>query len=194
MRIYQYIGAIANSEEKPLLQQVFYRYLNAQGKRKMWKLYEEKKINRLARRSLRRKHCYILAGIWLETNKSFIAESFSEVISSLPYSRMQFYYPSLGALPKSFGWLTETGILYAQVLARRYYILDRSEWRMQDGISRFRWTRNRTWKRTQITCCWINKCWRVRRRVWAATYRRLPRRRCPSCWRNFTRCCFTRIT
>lgn len=33
MRIYQYIGAIANTEEKPLLQQVFYRYLNAQGKR-----------------------------------------------------------------------------------------------------------------------------------------------------------------
>jgi len=32
MRIYQYIGAIANPEEKPLLQQVFYRYLNAQGK------------------------------------------------------------------------------------------------------------------------------------------------------------------
>lgn len=72
MRIYQYIGVIANSDEKPLLQQVFYRYLNAQ-------------------------------------------ESFSEVISSLPYSKMQFYYPSLDALPKSFGWLTETGILYAQV-------------------------------------------------------------------------------
>jgi len=31
-RIYQYIGAIGNPEEKPLLQQVFYRYLNAQGK------------------------------------------------------------------------------------------------------------------------------------------------------------------
>ncbi|XP_032674629.1 vacuolar protein sorting-associated protein 18 homolog isoform X2 [Odontomachus brunneus] len=75
MRIYQYIGAIANTEEKPLLQQVFYRYLNAQ-------------------------------------------ERFSEVISSLPYSKMQFYYPSLGALPKSFGWLTETGILYAQVDAK----------------------------------------------------------------------------
>ncbi|XP_011144081.1 vacuolar protein sorting-associated protein 18 homolog isoform X2 [Harpegnathos saltator] len=75
MRIYQYIGAIANTEEKPLLQQVFYKYLNAQ-------------------------------------------ESFSEVISSLPYSKMQFYYPSLGVLPKSFGWLTETGILYAQVDAK----------------------------------------------------------------------------
>jgi len=34
MRIYQYIGAIGNPEEKPLLQQVFYRYLNAQGKEK----------------------------------------------------------------------------------------------------------------------------------------------------------------
>lgn len=75
MRIYQYIGAIGNPEEKPLLQQVFYKYLNAQ-------------------------------------------ESFSEVISSLPYSKMQFYYPSLGVLPKSFGWLTETGILYAEVDAK----------------------------------------------------------------------------
>ncbi|XP_011263387.1 vacuolar protein sorting-associated protein 18 homolog isoform X2 [Camponotus floridanus] len=72
MRIYQYIGAISNPEEKPLLQQVFYKYLNAQ-------------------------------------------ESFSEVINSLSYSKMQFYYPSLDVLPKSFGWLTETGILYAQV-------------------------------------------------------------------------------
>ncbi|XP_020284361.1 vacuolar protein sorting-associated protein 18 homolog isoform X1 [Pseudomyrmex gracilis] len=75
MRIYQYIGVVSNPEEKPLLQQVFYRYLNAQ-------------------------------------------ESFSEVISSLPYSKMQFYYPSLGAVPKSFGWLTETGILYAEVDAK----------------------------------------------------------------------------
>ncbi|KAL6254778.1 hypothetical protein P5V15_014108 [Pogonomyrmex californicus] len=75
MRIYQYIGTIGNPEEKPLLQQVFYKYLNAQ-------------------------------------------ESFSEVINSLPYSRMQFYYPSLGVLPKSFGWLTEAGILYAQVDAK----------------------------------------------------------------------------
>lgn len=33
MRIYQYIGAIGNPEEKPLLQQVFYKYLNAQGKK-----------------------------------------------------------------------------------------------------------------------------------------------------------------
>lgn len=37
-------------------------------------------------------------------------------MSSLSYSKMQFYYPALGALPKSFGWLTETGILYAQVI------------------------------------------------------------------------------
>ncbi|KAH0950839.1 hypothetical protein HN011_007913 [Eciton burchellii] len=74
-RIYQYIGAIGNPEEKPLLQQVFYRYLNAQ-------------------------------------------ENFSEVNNSLPYSRMQFYYPSLGTVPKSFGWLSETGILYAEVDAR----------------------------------------------------------------------------
>ncbi|KAG7209765.1 hypothetical protein KM043_011388 [Ampulex compressa] len=72
MRIYQYIGSVQNPEEKPLLQQVFNKYLNVQ-------------------------------------------ESFTEVISSLPYSKMQFYYPALGALPKSFGWLTETGILYAQV-------------------------------------------------------------------------------
>lgn len=40
MRIYQYIGAIGNSEEKPLLQQVFYRYLNAQGKREIQKILD----------------------------------------------------------------------------------------------------------------------------------------------------------
>ncbi|XP_053975095.1 vacuolar protein sorting-associated protein 18 homolog isoform X2 [Hylaeus anthracinus] len=72
IRIYQYIGSVQNLEEKPLLQQVFNKYLN-------------------------------------------VEESFTDVISSLPYSKMQFYYPALGALPKSFGWLTETGILYAQV-------------------------------------------------------------------------------
>ncbi|XP_076234523.1 vacuolar protein sorting-associated protein 18 dor isoform X2 [Calliopsis andreniformis] len=72
MRIYQYIGSVQNQEEKPLLQQVFNKYLN-------------------------------------------IEESFSEVISSLYYSKMQFYYPTIGTLPKSFGWLTETGILYAQI-------------------------------------------------------------------------------
>ncbi|XP_076650787.1 vacuolar protein sorting-associated protein 18 dor isoform X1 [Halictus rubicundus] len=72
MRIYQYIGEVQNPEEKPLLQQVFNKYLNVQ-------------------------------------------ESFNEVMSSLNYSKMQFYYSSMGALPKSFGWLTETGILYAQI-------------------------------------------------------------------------------
>ncbi|XP_076764775.1 vacuolar protein sorting-associated protein 18 homolog isoform X1 [Xylocopa sonorina] len=71
MRIYQYIGVVQNPDEKPLLQQVFNKYLNEQ-------------------------------------------ESFNEVISNLPYSKMQFHYPALGALPKSFGWLTETGIQYAQ--------------------------------------------------------------------------------
>ncbi|XP_031837327.1 vacuolar protein sorting-associated protein 18 dor isoform X2 [Nomia melanderi] len=72
VRIYQYIGEVQNPEEKPLLQQVFNRYLNVQ-------------------------------------------ESFNDVISSLPYSKMQCYYPSVGAIPKSFGWLTETGIWYAQI-------------------------------------------------------------------------------
>lgn len=72
MRIYQYIGAVQNPDEKPLLQQIFNKYLNVQ-------------------------------------------ESFNEVINHLPYSKIQFYYPSLGILPKSFGWLTETGILYAQI-------------------------------------------------------------------------------
>lgn len=28
---------------------------------------------------------------------------------------MQFYYPGPKQLPKSFGWLTETGILYAEI-------------------------------------------------------------------------------
>lgn len=32
MRIYQYIGAVQNPEEKPLLQQIFNKYLNVQGK------------------------------------------------------------------------------------------------------------------------------------------------------------------
>ena len=72
VRIYQYIGSVQNPEEKPLLQQVFNKYLNVQ-------------------------------------------ERFTDVISSLPYSKMQFYYPAIGTLPKSFGWLTETGILYAQI-------------------------------------------------------------------------------
>ncbi|KAK9295713.1 hypothetical protein QLX08_010050 [Tetragonisca angustula] len=72
MRIYQYIGAVQNPDEKPLLQQIFNKYLNVQ-------------------------------------------ESFNEVINHLPYSKIQFYYPSLGILPKSFGWLTETGILHAQI-------------------------------------------------------------------------------
>ncbi|XP_076620663.1 vacuolar protein sorting-associated protein 18 dor [Colletes latitarsis] len=72
IRIYQYIGSVQNADEKPLLQQVFNKYLNME-------------------------------------------ESFTDVINSLPYSKMQFYYPAPGALPKSFGWLTETGILYAQV-------------------------------------------------------------------------------
>ncbi|XP_015172039.1 PREDICTED: vacuolar protein sorting-associated protein 18 homolog isoform X2 [Polistes dominula] len=72
MRIYQYIGSVQNPDEKPLLQQVFNKYLNIQ-------------------------------------------ESFIEMISSLSYSKLQFFYPSLGALPKSFGWLTETGILYAYI-------------------------------------------------------------------------------
>ncbi|KAI4499403.1 hypothetical protein M0802_005663 [Mischocyttarus mexicanus] len=72
MRIYQYIGSVQNPDEKPLLQQVFNKYLNIQ-------------------------------------------ESFIEIISSLSYSKLQFFYPSLGTLPKLFGWLTETGILYAYI-------------------------------------------------------------------------------
>lgn len=47
---------------------------------------------------------------------NFFTESFNEVINHLSYSKIQFYYPTLGSLPKSFGWLTETGILYAQVI------------------------------------------------------------------------------
>ncbi|XP_047356828.1 vacuolar protein sorting-associated protein 18 homolog isoform X3 [Vespa velutina] len=72
MRIYQFIGSVQNPDEKPLLQQVFNKYLNVQ-------------------------------------------ESFVEVVSLLTYSKLQFFYPSLGALPKSFGWLTETGILHAHI-------------------------------------------------------------------------------
>lgn len=47
---------------------------------------------------------------------NIFTESFNEVINNLPYSKIQFYYPSLGILPKSFGWLTEPGIFYAQVI------------------------------------------------------------------------------
>ncbi|XP_063971923.1 vacuolar protein sorting-associated protein 18 homolog [Diachasmimorpha longicaudata] len=72
IRIYQYVGSIINASEKPLLQQIFSRYLN-------------------------------------------VEERFSQLESSLPYSRMQFYYPVAKGFPKSFGWLTETGILYAEV-------------------------------------------------------------------------------
>ncbi|XP_014226256.1 vacuolar protein sorting-associated protein 18 homolog [Trichogramma pretiosum] len=72
IRIYQYIGVVNNHEEKPLLQQVFSKYLN-------------------------------------------IKERFNQLESSLPYSKMQFYYSFPQEFPKSFSWLTETGILYAQV-------------------------------------------------------------------------------
>ncbi|XP_043479320.1 vacuolar protein sorting-associated protein 18 homolog isoform X2 [Leptopilina heterotoma] len=72
IRIYQYIGSVANPDEKPLLQQVFSKYLNTK-------------------------------------------ESFNQLESSLGYSRMQFFYPAPRVVPKSFGWLTESGILYAQV-------------------------------------------------------------------------------
>ncbi|XP_012271920.1 vacuolar protein sorting-associated protein 18 homolog [Orussus abietinus] len=72
IRIYQYIGTVSNPDEKPLLQQIFNKYLNAK-------------------------------------------ECFTQLESSLPYSRMQCYYPQPRVLPKSFGWLTETGILYAEI-------------------------------------------------------------------------------
>lgn len=92
MRIYQYIGAVQNPEEKPLLQQIFNKYLNVQGKFYFIKLFYD----------------------YNQTN--IFTESFNEVINNLPYSKIQFYYPSLGILPKSFGWLTEPGIFYAQVI------------------------------------------------------------------------------
>ncbi|KAK0168771.1 hypothetical protein PV327_002541 [Microctonus hyperodae] len=75
IRIYQYVGTIMNPQEKPLLQQIFSRYLNVQ-------------------------------------------ERFNQLESSLPYSRMQVYYPAPKGMPTSFGWLSETGILYAEVDAK----------------------------------------------------------------------------
>ncbi|XP_023247214.1 vacuolar protein sorting-associated protein 18 homolog [Copidosoma floridanum] len=72
IRIYQYIGVVSSHEEKPLLQQVFSKYLN-------------------------------------------IKESFIQLESSLPYSKMQFYFSLPQEFPKTFGWLTETGILISQV-------------------------------------------------------------------------------
>lgn len=97
MRIYQYIGAVQNPDEKPLLQQIFNKYLNVQG---IYFLFYQTSLNYSC-----------------DHNQSnVLIESFNEVINHLPYSKIQFYYPSLGILPKSFGWLTETGILHAQVI------------------------------------------------------------------------------
>jgi hypothetical protein len=45
----------------------------------------------------------------------FFAEGFQEIPSSLKYSRLQFYYPNPKELPKTFAWLTEPGIFYAEV-------------------------------------------------------------------------------
>lgn len=72
IRIYQYIGSVTSSDEKPLLQQIFSKYLN-------------------------------------------VKERFNQLESSLDYSKMQFYYPGPRQLPKSFGWLSETGIFYAEI-------------------------------------------------------------------------------
>ncbi|OXU27272.1 hypothetical protein TSAR_013576 [Trichomalopsis sarcophagae] len=72
IRIYQYVGAVTSHDEKPLLQQVFSKYLN-------------------------------------------IKERFNQLESSLPYSKMQFYFSSPQEFPKTFSWLTETGILIAKV-------------------------------------------------------------------------------
>ncbi|XP_043280093.1 vacuolar protein sorting-associated protein 18 homolog isoform X2 [Venturia canescens] len=72
IRIYQYIGTVTNPNEKPLLQQIFSKYLN-------------------------------------------VKERFNQLESSLPYSKMQFYYSTPKTLPKTFGWLTETGIMYSEI-------------------------------------------------------------------------------
>ncbi|XP_044574836.1 vacuolar protein sorting-associated protein 18 homolog isoform X2 [Cotesia glomerata] len=44
-----------------------------------------------------------------------IFKRFNQLENSLPYSRMQFYYPGSKGMPSSFGWLTETEILYAEI-------------------------------------------------------------------------------
>lgn len=45
MRIYQYIGAVQNPEEKPLLQQIFNKYLNVQGKLLLVYIYIYNSLN-----------------------------------------------------------------------------------------------------------------------------------------------------
>ncbi|XP_011498125.1 PREDICTED: vacuolar protein sorting-associated protein 18 homolog isoform X2 [Ceratosolen solmsi marchali] len=44
-----------------------------------------------------------------------IKERFNQLENSLPYSKMQFYYSSPQDFPKTFSWLTESGILFSQV-------------------------------------------------------------------------------
>lgn len=95
IRIYQYVGTIMNPQEKPLLQQIFSRYLNVQGI----------KNNSILLNDNSRVSFY----------EYYISERFNQLESSLPYSRMQVYYPVPKGMPTSFGWLSETGILYAEV-------------------------------------------------------------------------------
>lgn len=59
---------------------------------------------------------YFIKLFYYYNQTNIFTESFNEVINNLSYSKIQFYYPSLGILPKSFGWLTEPGIFYAQVI------------------------------------------------------------------------------
>lgn len=92
IRIYQYIGIVSNNEEKPLLQQVFNKYLNIKGTR-----------------------LFIVHSKLYVCDSFLILERFNQLESSLPYSKMQLYYTSIQEFPKMFSWLTETGLLVAQV-------------------------------------------------------------------------------
>lgn len=98
IRIYQYMGTISNPQEKPLLQQIFSKYLNIKGTNKFSMFF------------------FLLIILLKQIYRCiFFTERFNQLENSLPYSRMQFYYPGSKGIPSSFGWLTETGILYAEV-------------------------------------------------------------------------------
>lgn len=71
-RIYQFVGNVSNSEERPLLQQIFNVYLTK-------------------------------------------PEFFHEIPSKLKFSKLQFFYPAPHAVPTTFAWLVEPGILYGQL-------------------------------------------------------------------------------
>ncbi|KAG8227379.1 hypothetical protein J437_LFUL000387 [Ladona fulva] len=71
-RLYQFIGETSSNEERPLLQQIFNKYITK-------------------------------------------PETYLEIVSTLKYSRLQFFYPSPRGLPKSLVWLSGYGIYFGNI-------------------------------------------------------------------------------